>query len=322
MGSSPASSASHSVRSVTGSSAVSRRTVASRRAAGLWAAVADRVDAAALGREARLDVLCAHVSALAHSGATAPAVRRRAEALDLALAGSPVADSTLTQVVTCYDAPVSWTLRADNAVDTRLVGVLEGLLDRTDSIPDRVRLLTSLVFEIEGEQEARVRDLTAEALALTEGEGTDPALRCLALNARFYAIFGPDLWHEMKGVGTELVELADRAGLPGYRAQGLHLLFMDAASEQDLDAAQRHVDAAVAAAPGGQLGFTLGWSAIFAARGGRGHQRGADRDPRRARRRARARSRRRAVAGRVRDGPRAGPGGGRGVVCARAGDGR
>lgn len=238
---------------------------AHRQAAGLWAAVADRFDAAALDREARLDVLCAHVSALAHSGATAPAVGRRAEALDLALAGPPIADAVLTRVVTCYDAPVSWTLRPDNAVDTRLVGVLEGLLDRTASVPERVRLLTSLVFEIEGEQEERVRDLTAEALALTEGDGTDPALRCLALNARFYAIFGPDLWHEMKGVGTELVELGDRAGLPGYRAQGLHLLFMDAASEQDLDAAGRHVDAAVAAAPGGQLGFTLGWSAIFAA---------------------------------------------------------
>ncbi|ODU00722.1 MAG: hypothetical protein ABS81_22850 [Pseudonocardia sp. SCN 72-86] len=238
---------------------------AHRQAAGLWAAVADRFDAAALDREARLDVLCAHVSALAQSGATAPAVHRRAEALDLALAGTAVADATLTRVVTCYDAPVSWTLRPDNAVDTRLVRVLEGLLDRTASVPERVRLLTSLVFEIEGEQEERVRDLTAEALALTERDGTDPALRCLALNARFYAIFGPDLWHEMKGVGTELVELADRAGLPGYRAQGLHLLFMDAASEQDLDAAQRHVDAAVAAAPGGQLGFTLGWSAIFAA---------------------------------------------------------
>lgn len=240
---------------------------AHRQAAGLWAAVADRFDAAGLDRDARLDVLCAHVSALAHAGATAPAVRRRAEALALALAPAPVADPTLTRVVTCYDAPVSWTLRADNSVDTRLVEVLDALLARTpvDRVADRVRLLTSLVFEIEGEQEDRVRELTAEALALTEGEGADPALRCLALNARFYAIFGPDLWQEMKGVGTELVELADRAGLPGYRAQGLHLLFMDAASEQDLDAAGRHVAAAVAAAPGGQLGFTLGWSAIFAA---------------------------------------------------------
>ncbi|GAY12104.1 BTAD domain-containing putative transcriptional regulator [Pseudonocardia sp. N23] len=240
---------------------------AHRQAAGLWAAVADRFDRAGLDRGARLDVLCAHVSALAQSGATGPAVSRRAEALDLALAGSPVADTTLTRVVTCYDAPVSWTLRADNTVDTRLVEVLERLLERTPAgdTADRVRLLTSLVFEIEGEQEERVRELTAEALALTSGDGTDPALRCLALNARFYAIFGPDLWHEMKGVGTELVELGERAGLPGYRAQGLHLLFMDAASERDLDAAQRHVDAAVAAAPGGQLGFTLGWSAIFAA---------------------------------------------------------
>ncbi|AEA24227.1 transcriptional regulator, putative ATPase, winged helix family [Pseudonocardia dioxanivorans CB1190] len=246
---------------------------AHRQAAELWAAVADRADAAGLDREARLDVLCAHVSALAHSGATGPAVRRRAEALDLALAAPAVPDDVLVRVVNCYDAPVSWTLRADNTVDTRLVEVLDGLLARVpaDRVAARVRLLTSLVFEIEGEQEERVRELTAQALALTEGAATDtdtgagPALRCLALNARFYAIFGPDLWHEMKGVGTELVEVATRAGLPGYRAQGLHLLFMDAASERDLDAAQRHVDDAVAAAPGGQLGFTLGWSAIFSA---------------------------------------------------------
>jgi hypothetical protein len=85
------------------------------------------------------------------------------------------------------------------------------------------------------------------------------------VNARSFAALGPDLRHTLEGLGRELLETAERAGLAGYRSEGHHLLFMLACERVDLDAAQRHADAAIAAASGGQLGVTLAWAAIFAA---------------------------------------------------------
>lgn len=233
---------------------------AHRDAARLWAAAIELAGPAGVGIEHEIALRCGHVSALAHAGQVAAAVRARRAAVDRARG-----TASLVAALTSYDAPVSWTIRQDVAVDADLVGLLDGALAEPGLDPaTRCRLLVALAFELETHDDGRVRRLTAEAMDLSAGLG-DPLLRCRVLNARSFAALGPDLRHELEGVGHELLGTAERAGLAGYRSEGHHLLFMIACERFDLDGAQRHADAAIAAASGGQLGVTLGWAAIFAA---------------------------------------------------------
>ncbi|GAA2890035.1 hypothetical protein GCM10010472_55660 [Pseudonocardia halophobica] len=233
---------------------------AHRDAARLWAAAIDLAGPAGVGVDHEVALRCGHVSALAHAGQVAAAVGARRAAVDRARG-----TASLVAALTSYDAPVSWTIRQDVAVDAELVGLLDGALAEPGLDPaTRCRLLVALTFELESHDDVRVRRLTAEAMDLSTGLG-DPLLRCRVLNARSFAALGPDLRHELEGVGRELLGTAERAGLAGYRSEGHHLLFMIACERFDLDGAQRHADAAIAAASGGQLGVTLAWAAIFAA---------------------------------------------------------
>jgi hypothetical protein len=233
---------------------------ARREASRLWGAAVELAVSAGAAVEREVELRCAHVSALANAGESIAAVRARRVAVDRAR-GRPV---LLTRALTSYDAPVSWTIRPDMGVDHDLVAQLESTLAATGDGATRCRLLAALVFELESFDDERVRSASAEAMALSAGLG-DPFLRCTALNARFFAALGPDLWHEMEPVGTELVTTARAAGLAGYESQGHHVLFMVSTSRHDLAGAQRHADAAIASATGGQLGLTLGWAAIFQA---------------------------------------------------------
>jgi DNA-binding SARP family transcriptional activator len=233
---------------------------AHREAARLWAAAVELAGPAGADVEHEIALRCGHVSALAHAGQIAAAVRARRAAVDRARG-----TGSLVAALTSYDAPVSWTIRQDVAVDADLVGLLdEALGDPGLDSATRCRLLVALAFELETYDDVRVQRLTAEAMELSAGLG-DPLLRCVVLNARSFAALGPDLRHTLEGLGRELLETAERAGLAGYRSEGHHLLFMLACERFDLDAAQRHADAAIAAASGGQLGVTLAWAAIFAA---------------------------------------------------------
>lgn len=248
--------------------ALDRVEAAARSAAGFGAhreavrfsdAAVDLAGPAGASRDREITLRCLRVTALAHTGDGVAAIAARREALARAHGTDRVAD-----VLVSYDAPVSWTIRPDQRVDRELVGLLESELDRTADVERRTRLLSALVFELEGDDDARVRSASAEAVALTEGHD-DPVLRCVALNGRFFAALGPDLWHEMEAVGTELLDRAAEAGHAGYTTQGHHVLCMVAAARHDLDGAQRHVDAAIAAAPAGQLGMTLGWAEVYSA---------------------------------------------------------
>jgi hypothetical protein len=232
---------------------------AHREAARLWAAAVELAGPAGAGVDREIALRCGHVSALAHAGQISAAVRARRAAIDRGRGTASV-----LAALTSYDAPVSWTIRQDVAVDEDLVGLLdEALADPGADAATRCRLLVALAFELES-HDVRVRELTAEAMDLSAGLG-DPLLRCRVLNARSFAALGPDLRHALEGVGRELLATAEQAGLAGYRSEGHHLLFMLACERFDLDAAQRHADAAIAAASGGQLGVTLAWAAIFAA---------------------------------------------------------
>ncbi|MCW0213491.1 MAG: AAA family ATPase [Pseudonocardia sp.] len=233
---------------------------ARREAARLWGAAVELAAAAGMDVQREMALRCAHVSALANAGESIAAVRARRAAVDRAREWPQLLVSALTS----YDAPVSWTIRPDMGVDHDLVELMETALAATRDAATRCRLLAALVFELESHDDERVRSASAEAMTLSAGLD-DPHLRCTALNARFFAALGPDLWQEMEPVGSELVTTARAAGLAGYESQGHHVLFMVSTSRHDLAAAQRHADAAIASATGGQLGLTLGWAAIFQA---------------------------------------------------------
>ncbi|OLL96546.1 putative transcriptional regulator [Pseudonocardia sp. Ae406_Ps2] len=215
------------------------------------------------GVDDELALRCALVAELARGGDGHTALTERRTAVERARVAAP---QWLGAALTSYDTPVSWTIRPGQNIDAELIDLIETELAATppDAVDRRVRLLAALVFEIEGHDDDRVRSASAEAMALT-ARGVDPLLRCRALNARFFAVLAPDLWHELAPVGEELAELGGRAGHAGYRTQAHHLQLMVAAGRHDLDAASRHAEAAVAGAPGGQLEFTLGWAHIFAA---------------------------------------------------------
>lgn len=230
-----------------------------REAARFLGAALELAGPAGAPPDREIPLRCALVTALAHTGDGVAAIAARRDALARAHGTGRVAD-----VLVSYDAPVSWTIRPDQRVDAEIVGLMESELDRTTDVARRTRLLSALVFELESDDDERVRSASAEAVALTAGHD-DPLLRCVALNGRFFAALGPDLWHEMEAVGSELLERAAEAGHAGYTSQGHHVLCMVAAARFDLDGAQRHVDAAIAAAPAGQLGLTLGWAEIYSA---------------------------------------------------------
>ncbi|GAA1871273.1 hypothetical protein GCM10009836_60040 [Pseudonocardia ailaonensis] len=228
-----------------------------REAARLWGSALEL--AAGVGREDEIAARCALVSALAHSGQIGPAVAARRAAVDAARG-----TEWIVAALTSFDAPISWTIRQDVTVDADLVGLIDAELARPDLDPAvRCRLIVALAFELESQDDVRVQAVTAEAMALSAGLD-DPLVRCAVLNARSFAALGPDLRHELEGVGVELLETARRAGLTGYVAEGHHLLFMIECERFRLDLAQGHADAAIAAASSGQLGQTLMWAAIFA----------------------------------------------------------
>ncbi|GAA1090712.1 BTAD domain-containing putative transcriptional regulator [Pseudonocardia alni] len=234
-----------------------------REAARFYGRAVELAGRAGTGVDDELALRCALVAELARGGDGHTALTERRTAVDQATAAAP---QWLGAVLTSYDTPVSWTIRPGQNIDAELIDLIETELAATppDAVDRRVRLLAALVFEIEGHDDDRVRSASAEAMALT-GRGVDPLLRCRALNARFFAVLAPDLWHELAPVGEELAELGGRAGHAGYRTQAHHLQLMVAAGRHDLDAATRHAEAAVAGAPGGQLEFTLGWAYIFSA---------------------------------------------------------
>ncbi|GGM38660.1 BTAD domain-containing putative transcriptional regulator [Dactylosporangium sucinum] len=232
-------------------------------AATLWSGALD-----ALGRldapdpSVRLDLLCGLVSARAHAGDMTGARAARAEAVAAARAlGAPAA---LHRALTAFDAPVAWSIRPARVVDAPLVALLEAALAADPPPPPdvRCRLLVSLVYELEGDDTTRCADASAEAVALA---GDDWALRCQALNARYFAVLNPQRRHELPAVGAELLDVAGRAGLPGFQAQAHHVLFQAALERNDFAAAQSHIDEALHRSTAGQLGITLSVLSILGA---------------------------------------------------------
>ncbi|GAA1616757.1 BTAD domain-containing putative transcriptional regulator [Catellatospora bangladeshensis] len=233
------------------------RLYAYREAASLLTRALDVLDAARDDDPAaRLDLLCELVSAQAHAGAVAAARQTRLRAVAAARAvGDPVATA---RALGAFDAPVTWTVRENGVLDRPVVDEVEAALALLPPGVDEVRcrLLTTLVFEVEGMDQDRAESASAQALQLARASG-DAHLLCLALNARYFAALAPQRNHEIEALGEELLAVSSAAGLLGFQAQAHHVLCLAQLGRNDLDAARAHVDRAVEHSTTGQLGLTL-----------------------------------------------------------------
>jgi len=202
----------------------------------------------------RLGLLCSLISARSHAGNMHGALDARAEALAVARRlGEPEAAA---RALTAYDAPVTWSLQPLGQMDRAIVAAMREALDAAADDETRCRLLAALTFELEGHDPEACEAASAEALGLARRIG-DPALICLALNARYFVVLAPRRRDELAAIGRELIDLGAAAGLPGYQMQGHHVLFMVSLGRCDLPAARRHADRAVEHSTSGQLGLVL-----------------------------------------------------------------
>ncbi|MER7207844.1 BTAD domain-containing putative transcriptional regulator [Streptosporangium sp. NPDC000239] len=200
----------------------------------------------------RLDLLCGLVGAEAHVGDVLAARADRRRAIEVARR----LGTGLTRALTAYDAPVTWSIQPARRVDEEFVAAVEEALTGENDDETRCRLLATLTFELEGHREEECEVHSAEALRLARESGR-AELVCLALNARYFVLLTPHRRAELEAVGRELVELGGRAGLPGYRMQGHHALFMVSLGRNDLAAARHHADRALEHSTTGQLGLAL-----------------------------------------------------------------
>ncbi|WP_051864747.1 BTAD domain-containing putative transcriptional regulator [Streptosporangium roseum] len=203
----------------------------------------------------RLDLLCRLVGVQANEGNVMAARENRERAIAVARR----LGTGLTRALTAYEAPVTWSIQPDRQVDEAFVAaVREALAEEPSSEAGeeaRCRLLATLTFELEGHDEG-CEAFSAEALRLARKLGRTE-LVCLALNARYFVLLTPHRRAELEAVGRELVELGDRAGLPGYEMQGHHALYMVSLGRNDLAAARHHADRALEHSTSGQLGLAL-----------------------------------------------------------------
>ncbi|MFI6324172.1 BTAD domain-containing putative transcriptional regulator [Nonomuraea sp. NPDC050556] len=228
---------------------------AHREAAALWEAALEF----AQDDDTRLDLLCGLVSARAHAGDVVGALQARARAVQLGLRTGQAA-----RALTSYDAPVTWTLQENGALDPAFVAAVERELAAEHDDVTRCRLLAALVFALESHDDERVDEAGLEAVALARRLGR-PDLLCLALNARYFSVVGPWRRDELAALGHELLELGETHRLVGYLMQGHHALFMVALGGNDLETAQRHADRAVELSATGQLGLALAVLGLFGA---------------------------------------------------------
>ncbi|MER5419807.1 BTAD domain-containing putative transcriptional regulator [Streptosporangium roseum] len=204
----------------------------------------------------RLDLLCRLVGVQANEGNVMAARENRERAIAVARR----LGTGLTRALTAYEAPVTWSIQPDRQVDEAFVAaVREALAEEPSSETGeeaRCRLLATLTFELEGHDDEGCEVFSAEALRLARKLGRTE-LVCLALNARYFVLLTPHRRAELEAVGRELVELGDRAGLPGYEMQGHHALYMASLGRNDLAAARHHADRALEHSTSGQLGLAL-----------------------------------------------------------------
>ncbi|RSN71208.1 BTAD domain-containing putative transcriptional regulator [Actinomadura sp. WAC 06369] len=190
----------------------------------------------------RLEAEVAAIRACGLSGDVMQARDRRLHAVADARAHGDV--RLLARVITAFDVPTLWTSRE---YGTRDQGIIDAAEEALRALPDgedelRVRLLTSLAIELEGDFDDRGVTAAEEAVALARALGR-PDLLAVALNGRY--ING----HRSAGdlalryrLARELLDLAERHDLAAYRVLAHLQLQQTSVAALDRAAASAHLE--------------------------------------------------------------------------------
>ncbi|MFI0368271.1 BTAD domain-containing putative transcriptional regulator [Actinomadura sp. 1N219] len=212
-------------------------------AAGLWIRVVETLRAEGPG--ATRDRLAAEVSAIrasALAGNVVGARERRHAAIADARALGDV--RLLARIIASFDVPTLWTSREYGTLDHDIVDATGEALARlpADEPELRVRLLTTLAMELEGEPHDRGVTASAEAVRTARDLGV-PELIAVALNGAYFNSYRTaDGLAERRRIAAELLDLATRHDLGAYRVLA-HLQVQQAAvAELDQTAAHRHLE--------------------------------------------------------------------------------
>ncbi|TDC92727.1 BTAD domain-containing putative transcriptional regulator [Actinomadura sp. 7K507] len=248
---------------------------AHRTAADLWVRVVETLRAQGPGAARdRLEAEAAAIRASALAGHVVDARDRRLAVIADARAFGDV--RLLARIIVSFDVPTLWTSREYGTLDQAVVEATEEALAR---LPDgerelRVRLLTTLAIELEGEQ--RERGVTASGEAVRTARALDaPELIAVALNGAYINSYrSADGLARRHRIAAELLDLATRHDLGTYLVLA-HLQMQQAAlAGLDTATAQRHLEEGrrladqyglplLAAIGGWYAGLTHAFSATF-----------------------------------------------------------
>ncbi|GAA1883024.1 BTAD domain-containing putative transcriptional regulator [Actinomadura bangladeshensis] len=211
-------------------------------AADLWARAVEALRTQGPGATRdRLEAEIAAIRAGALSGHVVAARERRLAAIADARAFGDV--RLLARVIASFDVPTLWTSREYGTVDR---AVVEATDEALALLPDgeaelRVRMLTTLAMELEGEQHDR--GLTASDEAIAAARGLDaPELLAAALNGGYvngYRTAGG--LDRRRRLACELLDLAAEHDLGTYRVLAHLQLQQVAVAALDPRAARRHL---------------------------------------------------------------------------------
>ncbi|MGI5415893.1 BTAD domain-containing putative transcriptional regulator [Actinomadura luteofluorescens] len=210
-------------------------------AADLWVRAVETLRAR--GPEAtrdRLEAEAAAIRASALAGQIVDARARRIAAIADARALGDV--RLLARIIVAFDVPTLWTSREYGTLDLTVVEATgEALASLPETEPEsRVRLLTTLAIESEGEQHDRGAEAAAAALRLARSLGA-PELIALALNGAYINAYrSAEGLTERARFASELLDLATEHDLGTYRVLAHLQLQQTGVAALDLPAAHRH----------------------------------------------------------------------------------
>jgi DNA-binding SARP family transcriptional activator len=213
-----------------------------QEAARLWEQAITCFDQASGASPAdRLELVLGLVSALAYTGQLTRARSLRKDAIAAALPlGDPV---VVARVVTAFDVPRGWFSHEYSAPDDELVATVEQTLARLPpgDGPLRCRLLTTLAFELEGDEAGRGYQASADAVQMARRLG-GPDVLTMAISGRYFQSFRRDGLGERQALGAELLALPGKPVTA--RALAHQMLMLASCGVADFGAADQHADQA------------------------------------------------------------------------------
>jgi hypothetical protein len=188
----------------------------------------------------RSDLLGRLLRAQLRAGDLGSARNTRQRALDAArLAGRT---DLVVAAFTAWNEPTPWQARRYGQVDRPVVAVLESLLDRPDLDPaTRCRLLDAFVTELAGEDDPRVVEFGAEAVAIARQVGDDHLL-AFALATGIKATHVDGRTKLRAALAAELEPLAQRLDLPAFRWYATYGLASVASADGDVPTLRRRLE--------------------------------------------------------------------------------